>query len=235
MRWVHTALEPSERVIFRWDASPACLGVCATVAGLVWPGVSFTLSPSCLPWLHGRYPLHRYYGDSDSRAAPVGTDAGLFAYPMTPSDPSHSNHPPAASSPPLSWDLRAGRVPKGTDFALTPQARPSVWPYRVHLHWHDGLGRVFPFRLLPTPPRGDAVAFRFRGVARFASTGTFTRCLHGFTNARSAEHCSAWERIVVVGAEQCSVLQILQPHKIPPDRRPDRQLRSDRRVLGRSQ
>ena len=95
---------------------------------------------------------------------PSGTGAGLFAYPMMPSDPSHSNHPPAASSPPLSWDLRAGHVPAGTDFAFTPQARPSVWPYRVHLHWYDGLGRVFPFRLLPTPPPGDAVAFRFRAL-----------------------------------------------------------------------
>src|SRR6266853_2048901 len=33
--------------------------------------VSFTLSPSCPPWLHGRYPLPRYYGGSDSCTAPV--------------------------------------------------------------------------------------------------------------------------------------------------------------------
>jgi len=88
---------------------------------------------------------------------PSGTGAGLFAYPMMPSDPSHSNHPPAASSPPLAWGVRAGRAPCGADFAFFQQARPSGWPNRVHLHWHDGLGRVFTLRQLPTPPCGDAV------------------------------------------------------------------------------
>ena len=73
MRCVHTALEPSERVVFRCVVSPACVGAGATVAGVafVWPGVCVTPSPSCRPWLHGRYPLHCYSGGSDSRAAPV--------------------------------------------------------------------------------------------------------------------------------------------------------------------
>ncbi len=55
----------------RWQVSPACVGeagapVPATVAGLsslLW----FITHPlSCVPWLHGRYPLPRYYGRSDS-------------------------------------------------------------------------------------------------------------------------------------------------------------------------
>ena len=37
-------------------------------------GVSFTPSLSCPPWLHGRYPLPRYYGDSDSCSARSGTE-----------------------------------------------------------------------------------------------------------------------------------------------------------------
>lgn len=36
-----------------------------TVAGLFSVVCSFTRSLSCVPWLHGRYPLLRYYGRSD--------------------------------------------------------------------------------------------------------------------------------------------------------------------------
>ena len=70
MRSVHTALEPSESSVARLVLSPACLGLSTTTAGCAWLDVSFTRSSSCRPWLHGRYPLHSYYGDSDSRTAP---------------------------------------------------------------------------------------------------------------------------------------------------------------------
>jgi len=71
MRSVHTALEPSESASFRRAVSPTCVGAAATVAGVVWLDVFVTPSPSCRPWLHGRYPLPSYYGGSDSRVAPV--------------------------------------------------------------------------------------------------------------------------------------------------------------------
>ena len=126
---------------------------------------------------------------------PSSTGAGLFAYPLMPSDPSHSNHPPVTSSPRLAWGLRAGRGPDGPDFARSTPARLTDWPNRVHLHWHDGLGRVVPRRRLPTPPCGDAVAFGFTGGARCARTGTFTCCHHGFTNARRAGSSGAFQAV----------------------------------------
>jgi hypothetical protein len=54
-------------------ASPACLGAAATAAGrcsLVW---FISHPPSCVPSLHGRYPLRRYYGRSVSRRAALRT------------------------------------------------------------------------------------------------------------------------------------------------------------------
>src|SRR5260370_32873918 len=75
---------------------------------------------------------------------PSSTGAGLFAYPLMPSTPSHSNHPPVASSPRLAWGLRAGRGPGGPDFARSTQARLTDWPTRGPLHWYDGLGRCVP-------------------------------------------------------------------------------------------
>ena len=55
--------------------------------------VSVMLPPSCPPWLHGRYSLHRYYGDSDSCPAPSSTKAGILDYLTCISRHSVSNHP----------------------------------------------------------------------------------------------------------------------------------------------
>jgi len=55
--------------------------------------VSFTLPPSCPPWLHGRYPFHCYYGDSVSCSAPLRTGAGLLDSRTGLSVHSVSNHP----------------------------------------------------------------------------------------------------------------------------------------------
>src|SRR6266446_4281190 len=55
--------------------------------------VSVLLPPSCPPWLHGRYSLHRYYGDSDSCPAPSSTKAGILDYLTCISRHSVSNHP----------------------------------------------------------------------------------------------------------------------------------------------
>ncbi len=51
------------------------------------------LPPSCPPWLHGRYSLHRYYGDSDSCPAPSSTKAGILDYLTCISRHSVSTHP----------------------------------------------------------------------------------------------------------------------------------------------
>jgi hypothetical protein len=185
MRSVHTWLEPVERVTFR-RVSPACLGTHATVAGVVEPDMSFTLSPSCRPWLHGRYPLHSYYGDSDSRAAPFEHRRGSLCL-------CHDAFGPFSLQPPLHRIQSPDNVgcegwtgTTGADFAFPTQARLVNRPNRVHPHWYDGLGRVFSLGQLPTPPCGDAVASGFSGGTRCTRTGTFTCCHHAFANARRA-------------------------------------------------
>ena len=69
-----------------------CLAL-GTPGSSICCGVSFTLPPSCPPWLHGRYPLLRYYGDSDSCPAPSSTRTGLLDYRTCISGHSVSNHP----------------------------------------------------------------------------------------------------------------------------------------------
>src|SRR5207253_5023556 len=55
--------------------------------------VAFTFPPCCRPWLHDRYSLHRYYGDSDSCPAPSSTRTGLLDYLTCISGHSVSTHP----------------------------------------------------------------------------------------------------------------------------------------------
>src|SRR4051794_7753373 len=64
-----------------------------TPGRLICSCVSFTLPPSCPPWLHGRYPLRRYYRDSDSCCAPYSTAAGLLDSRTRTYERSVSNHP----------------------------------------------------------------------------------------------------------------------------------------------
>ena len=97
--------------------SPACLGGVgpATTADRVVSSfvMFFALPLPCLPWLHGRYPLPRYYGGSDScravlRAAAamnaVLSPTGLPAYLAYASCHSVSNHPP------VRWRLFVGSL-----------------------------------------------------------------------------------------------------------------------------
>src|SRR5208282_161308 len=80
--------------------------------------VSFTLPPSCPPWLHGHYPLPGYYGDSDSCPAPSGTRTGLLDDRACISRHSVSSHPMRPRLPAML--LVPGRL--GPRFAL--------WRYR---------------------------------------------------------------------------------------------------------
>ena len=91
MRSVHTLAS----VHSHWDGtSLPCLAL-GTPGSLICSCVCFTPPLSCPPWLHGRYPLHRYYGDSDSCPAPSRTRTGLLDYLTCISGHSVSNHPGA--------------------------------------------------------------------------------------------------------------------------------------------
>ena len=97
MRSVHTLASVHSH--FGGTSLP-CLA-CGTPGSLSCDCVSFTLPPSCPPWLGGRYPLHRYYGDSDSCPAPSSTRTGLLDYRTCISGHSVSNHPMRPRPPAL--------------------------------------------------------------------------------------------------------------------------------------
>ncbi len=99
---------------------------------LICDCVSFTLPPSCPPWLHGHYPLRSYYGDSDSCPAPSSTRTGLLDYRVCISRHSVSNHPmrprlPAMLLAPggLTSDSPCRAVGGSSDSARCSQSRQS--------------------------------------------------------------------------------------------------------------
>ena len=69
-----------------------CLA-CGTRGSFGCSRVSVMLPPSYPPWLHGRYPLHCYYGGSDSCLAPSRTKTGILDYQTRTSRHPVSNHP----------------------------------------------------------------------------------------------------------------------------------------------
>jgi len=89
MRSVHTTAS----VHSHWGGtSLPCLAF-GTPVSSICSCVSFTLPLSCPPWLHGHYPFHRYYGDSDSCPAPFNTRAGILGSCSYASRHSISTHP----------------------------------------------------------------------------------------------------------------------------------------------
>jgi len=74
-------------------------------------------------------------------------------------------------------------------FAFPSQARQCIRPYRVHHFLNYGL--VVRFRLLPTPPLGDAVAFCY-GQPVLCPTGTFTPLLVRTLRRTRGAACSSW-------------------------------------------
>jgi hypothetical protein len=107
MRSVHTLASVHSHL---WGTSLPCLAL-GTPGSLNCGCVSFTLPPSCPPWLHGHYSLRSYYGDSDSCPAPSSTRTGLLDYQVCISGHSVSNHPmrprlPAMLLAPGGLDLR---------------------------------------------------------------------------------------------------------------------------------
>ena len=97
MRSVHTLASVQAHC---WGTSLPCLAFGTPGRGIC-SCVSFTLPPSCPPWLHGRYPLPCYYGDSDSCSAPSSNGAGLLGSRACTSGHSASSHPMRPRSPAL--------------------------------------------------------------------------------------------------------------------------------------
>ena len=89
MRSVHTLASVHPH---RGGTSLPCLAF-GTPGRFICICISFTLSPSCPPWLHGHYPFHCYYGDSDSCPAPSSTRSGILGSHARTSRHSVSNHP----------------------------------------------------------------------------------------------------------------------------------------------
>src|SRR5258708_3895488 len=112
------SVQTSASVHAHWGATSLPCLARGTPGRLSCFGLSFTLSPSCPPSLHGRYSLHRYYGDSDSCAAPIehrhrspDFHAGTFQ--------------PRPLQPPLRSEWSPLERAVGTPFAwLAPRASP---------------------------------------------------------------------------------------------------------------
>jgi hypothetical protein len=130
-----------------------------------------TLPPSCVPWLHGHYPFHRYYGRSDSRQPGSRTvrpfrppaPAGLPGYFAETSDHSVSNHPRVVRGPPGCPTIRLLAYRLLTGFATRSQARPSTLtessPRRLP-HW-TACVTDWSFSFRCSPPRVATTQLRF--------------------------------------------------------------------------
>ena len=75
-----------------WTSLP-CLAIGTVSRSSNCELIFLTVPPSYPPWLHGRYPLHRYYGGSDSCLAPSCTKTGILDYQTRTSRHPVSNHP----------------------------------------------------------------------------------------------------------------------------------------------
>ena len=131
--------------------------------------ISLTFPPSYPPWLHGRYPLLRYYGGSDSCPAPSSTRTGILDYRSC-----ISRHP-VSTHPMRPWPGHAsgsGQALPSIRFSSYRQfvglrsllAVSSVASGRIEFVSQPLFGPLFyglsvHFQLLPTPPHGDAVTF----------------------------------------------------------------------------
>ena len=165
--------------------SPAHRGVTTIVAGLCSSLGSISHPLSCIPWLHGRYPLRRYYGRSDSQRAALRAllwfghehrpvPSGLPDYCAQTSDHSVSNHRwrdrgspgcPACRLCGLAPALQASSFPQQTrPRSPTESSSPCLCVSR------RCYGLVVLVPLLSTPPCGDAVTVRYPTTLRRRET-----------------------------------------------------------------
>jgi hypothetical protein len=94
IRSVHTlaSVHPHRLGRMGWTSLP-CLAIGTVSRSSNCELIFLTVPPSYPPWLHGRYPLHRYYGGSDSCLAPSCTKTGILDYQTRTSRHPVSNHP----------------------------------------------------------------------------------------------------------------------------------------------
>ncbi len=122
----------------RSRASPACVGglAAATGASLSSSFCCFTHPLSCVPSLHGRYPLPRYYGRSDSRRAVLRATAAMNAALAPAGLPDYGRRDfrpfrlqPSARRPGARPDVRrfgSSPIARATGFATHSKARPPT-------------------------------------------------------------------------------------------------------------
>lgn len=99
----------------------------------------------------------RYYDGSDS-CCPSPRAAGLPACLATPTQHCASSH---VMYPSIALHAKTQRTGRVSGFALREEARRHIPPNRVRYPAHC----QFAIRLLPTPPRSDAVTFGYRVLA----------------------------------------------------------------------
>ncbi len=147
-----------------------CLALAGTRVGFFSVFRTFALPPSCVPSLHGHYPLHRYYGRSDSRQPDARTVcpthppalAGLPDYYAGTSDHSVSNHRRDDRGSPgcQRIDARSDRLRHSLEGSPVHTDRIEFTATTCLGSLCYGLVVLVP--LLSTPPRGDAVTVRYR-------------------------------------------------------------------------
>ena len=155
---------------------------------------SFTSPPSCPPSLHGRYPLRRYYEDSDSCPAPFRTKAGILDSRTCISGHSVSNHAMRPCSGHTSL-LRAGLA---SDLRCSLSAVPRtsyipsslvsrIRPYRVRCggrHWAPQ-STDYPFTSSCSPPHLAVTQLLSVTGVKLRQRGTSTlRCMLTFKRTR---------------------------------------------------
>ena len=162
-------------------ASPACVVplVRGTDAGLSSSFDSISLPLSCVPSLHGRYPLPRYYGRSDSRRPGSQTlglsnlpaPTGLPDYLAGPSDRSVSNHPRDDRGCPGCPATRLPAYRPLTGFAFHSQARPSTLTESSsrRLPTREACVTDWSFSFRCSPPRVATTQLRFDTARLFAA------------------------------------------------------------------
>ena len=158
--------------------SPPLASPCGHSRRLVSVVLSVMLPPSCVPSLHGRYPLHCYYERSDSRQPNAWTLcptrppalAGLPDYCRRTSGHSISNHRRVDRGSPGCQQV----FPAVTGFVFRSQTRPRTpteSSSRRRSHW-DRLcyGLVVLVPLLSTSHCWDAVTIRYRTIIHRTET-----------------------------------------------------------------
>jgi len=163
--------------IHRW------LAFAGTLAGLSSVIPSFILPLSCVPWLHGHYPLLRYYGRSDSRWAALRASGAMNT--VAPQRVSLITVT-GASSHSVSNHQRDDRGPPGCPAFRLAAYRP-LYRLRPSLAGSPVLadrieftadcptaalcyGLVVLVPLLSTSPLGDAVTVRYLTTLRRKET-----------------------------------------------------------------